>query len=122
MAIEVLLVDEDESVLDITQTFLERQDGLTVSTETDPTVAADRVGGGEFDAVVSDLSMPGLNGLELCQRIRDTGRDAPFLLFTGRDEEEIADREGADCPTAVVRKSTGTDQYERLAEHIRENV
>lgn len=122
MAIEVLIVDEDEDVLDITGTFLDRQEDLSVSTETDPTVALDRVLDGECDAVVSDLTMPELDGIELCQRIREAGRDVPFLLFTGRDEDDVAELEGADCLTAVVRKSTGTDQYDRLAEYVRNAI
>ena len=122
MAIEVLVVDEEEDVLDITETFLGRQDGLSVSTEKDPERAAERVIDGECEAVVSDLSMPKLDGLELCQRIRDGGIDVPFFLFTGRDEADIGDSPGKDCVTAFVRKGTGTDQYDVLGEYIRDAV
>lgn len=118
MNVEVLVVDEDEDVLEITQTFLGRQDGLSVSTESDPTRAADRIIDGEFDAVVSDLTMPKLDGFALCRKVRDAGSDVPFLLFTGRDIPDVADAEDADCVTAFVRKGTGTDQYESLAEDI----
>lgn len=118
MAIEVLIVDEDEDVLDITEAFLGRQDGLTVATESDPETALERVASGSFDAVVSDLTMPKLDGLELCRQVRSARPDLPFLVFTGRDENNI-DREAASCPTAFVKKSTGTDQYEELASQIR---
>jgi len=118
MAIEVLIVDEDEDVLDITEAFLGRQDGLAVSTETDPEAALEQLSAGEFDAVVSDLTMPKLDGLELCTQLRDARPEIPFLVFTGRDEHNI-DREDADCPTAFVKKSTGTEQYEELAERIK---
>jgi|AntDeeMinimDraft_5_1070356.scaffolds.fasta_scaffold00193_14 CheY-like chemotaxis protein len=122
MAIDVLVVDEEVDVLDITETFLGRQDGLAVSAEMDPERAAERVIDGEFDAVVSDLTMPDLDGLELCQRVRDAGRDVPFFLFTGRDESEIDDSPGKACVTGFVRKGTGTEQYETLAENIRNAV
>ena len=122
MTVEVLVVDEEEDVLDITGTFLARQDGLAVSTESDPERAAERVIDGEFDAVVSDLSMPDLDGLELCQRIVDAGRDVPFVLFTGRDEVDIPDAPGKECVNAFVRKGTGVEQYETLAEHILDEV
>lgn len=122
MGIEVLVVDEEKDVLDITETFLGRQEGLTVSAEGDPERAAERVIDGEFDAVVSDLSMPGLDGLELCQRIREAGRDVTFLLFTGRDETDVTDSEAKACVTAFVRKGTGIEQYETLADHIRDGV
>jgi len=118
MAIEVLIVDEDEDVLDITEAFLGRQDGLAVSTEKDPEAALERVSSGDFDAVVSDLTMPKLDGLELCAQLRESRPEIPFLVFTGREESNI-DRADADCPTAYVKKSTGTEQYEELAERIK---
>jgi len=121
MAIEVLIVDEDEDVLDITEAFLGRQDGLTVTTEQDSEAALERVSAGEFDAVVSDLTMPKLDGLELCRRLRDSRPEIPFLVFTGREESNI-DRDDADCPTAFVKKSTGTEQYEELADHIKTSL
>ena len=122
MPIEVLVVDEEADVLDITGTFLGRQDGLSVSTEMNPERAAEQVIAGQYDAVVSDLSMPELDGLELCRRVRDSGVDVPFFLFTGRDEADIADEQAKECVTAFVRKGTGTDQYEELADYIRDAV
>lgn len=119
MPIDVLIVDEDEDVLDITEAFLGRQDGLTVATETDPEAALERISSGAFEAVVSDLTMPRLDGLELCQQVRASRPDLPFLVFTGRDENNV-DHEAASCPTAFVKKSTGTEQYEELARQIRE--
>ncbi len=122
MSIDVLVVDEEEDVLDITATFLGREDGLDVSTETDPQRALERVVDGEFEAVVSDLMMPGLTGFELCQAIREAGSDVPVLLFTGRDEADVPDSEGKECVAAFVTKGTGTDQYETLAEYVRDAV
>lgn len=121
MSIEVLVVDEDEAVLAITETFLGRQEDLSVTGETDPERALRRVLDGEFEAVVSDLSMPELDGLELCERMRAADVDVPFLLFTGRDEVEFDDQAKA-CVSAFVRKGTGLDQYETLAEHIHDEI
>ena len=118
MAIEVLIVDEDEDVLDITEAFLGRQDGLSVATEKDPESALERVTSAEFDAVVSDLTMPKLDGLELCEKLRESHPGIPFLVFTGREEGNI-DRPDVSCPTGYVKKSTGTEQYEELADRIR---
>lgn len=120
MAIEVLIVDEDEDVLEVTEEFLGRHDDLAVATETDPEAALSTVREGEYDAVVSDLTMPGLDGLTLCREIREARPELPFFLFTGREESDIDG--DLDPVTAVVRKSTGTDQYDDLAERIRTAV
>lgn len=103
MGIEVLVVDEEKDVLDIIETSLGRREGLSVSTEMDTERAAERVLDGEFEAVVSDLTMPKRDRIQLCQQIRDGGVDAPFSLFTGREEADIDDSAGTDCVTAFVR-------------------
>lgn len=120
MAIRLLVVDEDENVLDVSEAFLGKKDGIEVATETDPERALDRVRDGEFEAVVSDLTMGSIDGLELCRRLRESGTDVPFLLFTGRSADEVAD--DTDCVTALVQKGAGTEQYDVLAEHVRDAV
>lgn len=120
MTIEVLIVDEDPDVLEVTEAFLGRHEGLTVATETDPEAARDAVVGGEYDAVVTDLTMPELDGLALASAVREARPDVPVFLFTGREADDV---EGDLEPvTAVVQKSTGTDQYDDLAERIRAAV
>jgi DNA-binding response OmpR family regulator len=43
---------------------------------------------GEFDAIVLDLALPGLDGTELCRRLRAEGRATPVLMLTARGELE----------------------------------
>jgi DNA-binding response OmpR family regulator len=54
----------------------------------------------EFDAIVLDLALPGMDGLEVCRKLRgDAGKDTPVLMLTARDrlEDKIAGFEtGAD--------------------------
>lgn len=121
MPIEVVVVDEDRDVLDVMEAFLEREDGLTITTEADPEHALERIAAGEFDAVVSDLTMPKLDGLELAHQSHEAVDGLPFFLFTGRSPDEI---EGyADAPiTGHMQKGTGTDQYGELAQRIRDAV
>jgi len=85
MSLEVLLVDEDTDVLEIVQTFLQQEDDLDVTSEPDPERALDMALSGEYDAVVSDYTMPNLDGLELCSAIREEDPELPFVLFSARD-------------------------------------
>ncbi|HEB99420.1 MAG TPA: response regulator transcription factor [Thiotrichales bacterium] len=41
-----------------------------------------------YDAIVLDLMLPGMDGLEVCKRLRDTGCDTPLLMLTARDTLE----------------------------------
>jgi DNA-binding NarL/FixJ family response regulator len=122
MGIEVLLVDEDGDVLDIVQTFLQREDDLEVTGETDPERALEMALTDDYDVVVSDYKMPGLDGLELCSELRGADSAIPFVLFSAREPEDVqpaADEAGVD---GFVQKGTGTEQYGELAEQVRDAV
>ncbi|MFY4812431.1 response regulator [Haloarcula argentinensis] len=122
MSIEVLLVDEDVDVLEIVGTFLGQEDGFEITTEDDPEAALDLATSGDFDAVVSDYKMPRLDGMELCRALRDNDVDIPFLLFTAREHDDVADAAAEHGVTAVVQKGTGTEQYSVLADRIRDTI
>jgi len=121
--VHVLLVDEDTEVLEITKTFLERSDdALDVTAIENAETALDRARNGGFDCVVSDYKMPRMDGLELYERIRESGPEMPFFLFTAKAGADI-EREIEDAhATGYVQKGTGTEQYDTLAERIREAV
>jgi CheY-like chemotaxis protein len=122
MSIEVLLVDEDPDVLDIVATFLEREDGLSVTTQRDPAAALEEARSGAYDAIVSDYTMPGMDGLELCRAVRDEDGSTPFFLFSAREPEDVEPDATAAGVTEFVQKGTGTEQYSTLAAHIRDAV
>ena len=121
--IRVLHVDDEPAVTDITKSFLERDgDDFVVETETDPREAIDRIqsDGPRIDCVVSDYRMPRMNGLELLEAIRGYGIELPFILFTGRGNEEIAAEAIASGVTDYLQKG-GSEVYPILSNRI-ENV
>ncbi len=115
--IHVLHVDDDPAFGDLVATFLGRHDGVVVHRETDPTAALDRLDA--VDCVVSDYDMPDLDGLELLQRVRARRSDLPFVLFTGKGNEEIASEAIAAGVSGYVQKGGGSERYELLVNRIR---
>ena len=82
--IRALIIDDDESFLDLTRIFLEKIDNnLEIMLFTSPYEALALLKANNIDVVVSDYIMPGLNGLELLQEIRKMGNTIPFILLTG---------------------------------------
>ena len=123
--IRILHVDDDPELLELASEFIERaDDALTVETETDPTAAAPRLerNGGAIDCVVADYEMPGIDGLELLEAVRDTHPSLPFILFTGKGSEDIASEAISLGVTDYMQKQIGTDQYEVLANRIKNAV
>lgn len=97
--ISVLYVDDEQMLLDLCKIFLERTGEFRVTVELSAREALDLLSGQEFDAIVSDYQMPGMDGIEFLKEIRKTGNTIPFIIFTGRGREEVAVaafREGAD--------------------------
>ncbi len=120
--VRVLVVDEDRDVVDLTETFLEREDGdLKILTETDPTAVVDRVTAENVDCVISDLRMPELDGLALFERLE---AEAPvsFVLFTAAADDATRERVEAAGVEHLILKGTGTDHYAELAETVRAAV
>ena len=122
MNIEVLLVDEDDDVLDIVETFLQREDDLDVTGENDPEQALEMAQEGDYDVVVSDYKMPGLDGLELCEALRASGDGMPFVLFSAREPEDVQPAAEEAGVNSFVQKGTGTEQYSVLAQEVRDAV
>lgn len=80
----VLLVDDDEAVLKTTRLLLEFA-GMSVTTVGSGAEALRHVGQGQqpFDCILIDQTMPGLSGVETCERLRRTGVATPVILMSG---------------------------------------
>jgi DNA-binding response OmpR family regulator len=86
-AARILLVEDDESLRTVLVDAFARE-GYDVSGVADGKEAFDRAVKGNFDLVVLDLMLPGLDGYEVCRRLRANGLDAPILMLTARGREE----------------------------------
>ena len=87
----VLLVDDEPQVARALARLLE-QVGFDVVAVTAVVDALRAIDHGEFDTVVSDINMPGQNGIELLRNIRRKDLDLPVLLITGAPSLETAVR------------------------------
>jgi DNA-binding response OmpR family regulator len=86
--VKVLLVDDDTDLLDVI-TYALRRDGFSVIAATDGLQAMQRWQEDRPDLLVCDVSMPGLNGFEVCHRIRQTSTTPVILLTALNSEEQI---------------------------------
>jgi two-component system response regulator MprA len=98
---QVLVVDDEAAVREALRRALTLE-GYSVELAADGAEALHRLGdGAAADAVVLDVLMPGLDGLEVCRRIRSAGNPVPVLMLTARDE--VSDR--------VAGLDAGADDY-----------
>ncbi len=81
----VLVVDDDATVAEVVARYLDRE-GYTVESVGDGALALERAMANPPDLVVLDLMLPGLDGLEVCRRIRAVA-PVPVIMLTARGEE-----------------------------------
>jgi two-component system response regulator ResD len=97
----VLVVEDDPTVAEVVTSYLERADHHTESIA-DGTSAAARLSDAadcSIDLVILDLMLPGLDGIEVCRRLRSARPELPVIMLTalGEEDDRIAGLEvGAD--------------------------
>ncbi|GAB2520570.1 response regulator transcription factor [Nocardiopsis aegyptia] len=96
----IVLVDDEPALLRSVARSL-RFEGYTVTTADDGPAALDAIAASRPDAVVLDLMLPTLGGIEVCRRMRAAGETVPVLMLTARDA--VTDR--------VAGLDAGADDY-----------
>ncbi len=85
----ILYVDDEEDLLEIGKLFLEMSGDLSVVTIDSAPAALALLKNEQFDAIVSDYQMPGMNGIQFLVEVRSRFGKIPVILFTGKGREEI---------------------------------
>jgi len=120
--VRVLHAEDDAQLGSLAGEFLEREGDLSVTHVEHARAALDALAADAFECVVSDYDMPGMNGIELLDAVRDAHPDLPFILFTGKGSEEVASDAISKGVTDYLQKETGTEQYAVLANRIENAV
>src|SRR5579864_6567085 len=90
---QILLVDDDPALLQaLPQAISLRMSGVQVQTASDAFVALKLLQELEYDAIVSDVKMPGIDGLALLEKIVAQYPEIPVILITGHGEHDLAIR------------------------------
>src|SRR5438094_6079786 len=86
----VLIVDDDQALLQgLPQALRLRMAGVTIDTADSGAAALERITAEDYDAIVTDIKMPGMDGLDLLAEIRTHRPDTPTLMITGHGEHDL---------------------------------
>jgi DNA-binding response OmpR family regulator len=85
---KILLVEDDKNLsLNIAEYFESK--GYLIDYSADGLTALNLAVSNRFDVIVADIMLPGLNGIDLCQRLRDSASgDTPLIMLTAKDTEQ----------------------------------
>jgi two-component system, OmpR family, response regulator len=96
----ILLVEDDQRIVDFVQRGL-KAEGYAVEVARSGLEAIALGTEGQFQAIILDLGLPDLNGIQVCEQLRSVGTDTPILMLTAR--ETVQDK--------VTGLRSGADDY-----------
>ena len=108
---KVLIIEDDPDILELLQIHLKDLECLT-SVATDGATGLQTALNAEFDLIILDLMLPGMDGLEVCKELRSSKVATPILMLTARSEE--IDK--------VLGLETGADDYLTKPFSVREFI
>ncbi|MGE5511752.1 MAG: response regulator [Bacteroidota bacterium] len=79
----ILLADDDQGSLDFVRRALEMDGHVVIATQDGNEALEQLKSGGSFDVLVSDVNMPGLNGIALAEKAADMGSSIKLVLMSG---------------------------------------
>ncbi|RZN36131.1 MAG: response regulator [Methanophagales archaeon ANME-1-THS] len=123
--IRVLHVEDTLGDLELTRLFMKRKvyTNLHIIPVLSAEEALELLGREDFDVIVSDYQMPGMNGLELLEELKKRGNTTPFILFTGKGEEKVAmEALNKGANRYVCKDSSPASPIDTLARYIEEVV
>lgn len=120
LGFKILVVDDQEEILDLIKISLKRElDRLNVETSKSAESALKKLEEKDYDVVISDYKMPGMNGLELLEATKERNYETKFIILTGKGDESVAAEAvniGADG--YIQKEANFREQVEELAKFI----
>ena len=108
----VLIVDDDPALLQaLPETLRLRMSGVTVDTADSALAALERISARDYDAIVTDIKMPGMDGLTLLAEILGRQPDTPTLMITGHGEYDLALRALRGGAYDFIQKPIDRDRF-----------
>jgi DNA-binding response OmpR family regulator len=88
--IRVLILDDEVGFLDLCREFFGRDDGVQAEFVSSPVKALEMAGEGDYHVIVSDHTLPGMDGIQFLRALRSLHQRMPFILLTGNGREGLA--------------------------------
>src|SRR4030042_34964 len=108
MAEKMLIVDDEPDMLKLLSMILREKTPYEITTTNNPLEAKELAKQGGFDLVISDLKMPGLDGMEIIDAVKKIDEDIPVIIITAfasvESASEAIQKGGFDFITKPFRK------------------
>jgi len=114
-ATRLLVVDDERNMRNTLRDILE-DEGYCVETAESGEAAVDACRRDQFDLVLMDIRMPGIDGVEAYRRMRGVGASAPVILMSAYPAEDVSPAAMAEGVTAFLPKPLNIESVVHLIE------
>ncbi len=117
----ILIVDDNPQNIQLVATYLKSEEHYRISFSQSGTDALDKVKNADFDLVLLDIMMPGMDGYETCRRIHDLPglRETPVIFLTAKvDKDSIVRGFEAGAVDYIMKPFYGPELLARFRTHI----
>lgn len=105
---KILIVDDEPDMLKLLSMILKERTPYEVTTTNNPVEAVELAKKGDYDLVITDLKMPGLDGLQLLEEVKKRDEDVPVIIITAYGTidaaQEAIEKGGFDFITKPFKK------------------
>jgi len=121
---EILFVDDEPGILEQAKIFLEDLNKkININTVSSAEHGLMEINKNDYDSIISDYQMSGMDGLDFLREIRARGINIPFIMFTGRGREEVAIKAlNLGANNYIQKGGNPRVQFELLADVIDQEV
>ena len=109
---KILIVEDEESIAELEKDYLELS-GFEVEIENDGEAGLKRAISEEFDLFILDLMLPGVDGFEICKKIRET-KNTPIIMISAKKDDIDYITKPFSPSEMVARVKAHLSRYERL--------
>lgn len=117
MSKRILIVEDDENILALERDYLEAN-GLEVCSASNGNDGLTMALGGEYDLIILDVMLPGLNGFEMCLRIREKSNVPIIFVSAKRDDFDKIKGLGFGADDYIVKPFSPSELVARVIAHI----
>ena len=113
----ILIVEDEVAIADLEKDYLELS-GFEVEIENDGTKGLERALHEEFDLFILDLMLPGVDGFEICKKIRETKNTPILMVFAKKDDIDKIRGLGLGADDYVTKPFSPSELVARVKAHL----
>jgi len=113
----ILVIEDDEEMRSLLEDFIE-EEGYGVDSVGDGSEAFRKLAKGSFDLIITDIRMPGLNGLDILPGLKQIQPGIPIIVITAFGSEEVQRRALTRGADAYLEKPLHLEQLRTLIQEM----